>query len=124
MGLAERLNGQHLKPRNISELKTALESIFRDLSQHCPDVKIILFGSFAKKTANQDSDLDLAVVIPDTVNKKEFRKSFYKSRTAVHIAVDFIFRNQSEYLSMSDENPIDTEIRETGIEIYPVWKFL
>ena len=92
---------------------------FESLRPH----QILLFGSFASKTSTTESDLDIAVVLPDAVDKKSFRTEFYKNRTRIHIPVDFIFRNQTEFENLKNENPVDFEINQKGIELYPEWKF-
>ncbi|MFZ4403178.1 MAG: hypothetical protein ACOYOK_03675 [Pseudobdellovibrionaceae bacterium] len=69
-----------------------------------------------------NSDLDLAVVLPDSIDKRNFKKNFYKNRTRIKIPVDFIFRNEKDFLPGAEESLIDQVILESAIEIYPRWR--
>lgn len=56
-----------------------IDEIVRILVNECQPEKIILFGSYAQGTANEDSDLDLAIVkktdLPPHKRSTEFRKA-------------------------------------------------
>ena len=84
-------------------------------------IKVIVFGSVARRLATIQSDYDLAVIVDDAIRLKEFRHQFYFQRQKVKFPVDFIFRSQSQFEQKKESNPIDNEIAETGIEIYPHW---
>lgn len=54
----------------LSEIKNILNEIYGERL-----IDIILYGSFARDEATQDSDIDIAVVLRDEVNKfKEIRR--------------------------------------------------
>lgn len=61
------------------------------------------------------------MIVDDAIHLKEFRHQFYFQRQKVKFPVDFIFRSQSQFEQKKESNPIDNEIAETGIEIYPHW---
>lgn len=109
------------KARNISDVSEEIKTVLKELSSLCPDVRVMLFGSFSQGTASDSSDLDLAVILPDAVDLKIFKKDFYKTRTRIQIPVDFIFRNQSQFANLGSDNPVDDEIRQNGIELFPRW---
>jgi len=123
MSLADRLWGQDSRPCKLVDVQEDLKIVIQDLVKVSPNIRIFLFGSFAKKTATQTSDLDLAVILTDQMDKKSFRKEFYSRRTRIHIPIDFIFRNESEFQSSRADYPVDDEIKGVGIELYPQWKF-
>jgi len=123
MSLADRLWGQDSRPCKLADVQEDLKIVIQDLVKVSPNIRIFLFGSFAKKTATQTSDLDLAVILTDQMDKKSFRKEFYSRRTRIHIPIDFIFRNESEFQSSRADYPVDDEIKGVGIELYPQWKF-
>lgn len=42
-----------------------LQAVAAEIASHCPVERVVLFGSRARNTATDDSDVDLAVVLPD-----------------------------------------------------------
>ncbi|MCK4224814.1 MAG: nucleotidyltransferase domain-containing protein [candidate division Zixibacteria bacterium] len=59
---------EHLLPR----IREILKSIYGNTL-----VEVILYGSFARNTPNEDSDIDIAVVLKGKVNKaKEINKIY------------------------------------------------
>lgn len=119
VGLANRLWGQNLQNRKLAEVSEELQIVISDLTKLCSGVKILLFGSFAKGLSTVESDLDLAIILPDAVDKKNFKKDFFKVRTRIQLPIDFIFRNETEYQANASDSAIDQEIHETSIELYP-----
>jgi len=89
--------------------------------------KIILFGSYAKGTATEDSDIDLVVIL-DT---EEFAKTFDErmdrrrpvSRALLEInrlfSMDIIVysKGEFEYLDKKESDFV-REVKDTGREIY------
>lgn len=119
MGLADRLWGKNSKIQCISDIQDVLEIIINDLCSVHPSIEIYLFGSYAKETATVSSDLDIAVILPDDMSKKKFRKEFYVKRSPINIPVDFIFKHKSELEHPSEEDHVADEVRITGKKIYP-----
>lgn len=64
---------------NIMVTQQQIDEIVRILVDECQPEKIILFGSYASGTANEDSDLDLAIVkktdLPPHKRSTEFRRA-------------------------------------------------
>ena len=56
--------------KNQAELDTLLDSVINKVTSSMSVDKIILFGSYAKGNANDDSDIDIAVVSPDLSEHK------------------------------------------------------
>ena len=83
--------------------------------------KIILFGSYAYGTPNENSDLDL-VVIKDTYSDKWQEKSKIRNALkSIRVSKDILVENSSYFLSHSDENWINTALydaRSKGILLY------
>jgi predicted nucleotidyltransferase len=89
--------------------------------------KVILFGSYARGTANEDSDIDLLVVL----NTDKFAKTFKEKierRTPISMALldvnrsfamDIIVYSKGEfdYLKSKGDNFVK-EVENTGIELY------
>jgi predicted nucleotidyltransferase len=65
---------------------------------------IILFGSAARGTMGQDSDLDLLVVVPDGVHRRRTAQAVYKSLKGIGFAKDVVVVTESDIREYGD-NP-------------------
>lgn len=52
--------------------KQLLQSLVQRIRQIEPDSQVYIFGSFAKKKMTEESDIDLAVIVPDHWKTKSF----------------------------------------------------
>ena len=76
--------------------------------------KVYLFGSYAKKTDTDDSDIDLALIINNLSDEKRFDLQVQ----LMLLASDFDLRIEPHPISNSDfnlNNPFVAEILKTGI---------
>lgn len=122
MGLADMLEqNQNNGLRSAEEIRDTLHLLIADLKKINADIEVYVFGSVARGEATDFSDYDIAVVIPDNVDKKKFRSDFYAQRTKIKYPVDFIFRHKHEISSQSDANIINDVIKAEGVQIYPLW---
>jgi predicted nucleotidyltransferase len=121
MGLADRIWGQSNKVVTSEFFRENLETLVQDASRLCPQCRVILFGSIAKNKAHQDSDIDIAIILPDTVDKAKFCKKFYKTRTRISRPADIFFKNDAEFLNMANPSPVVSEIQTSGVELFPHW---
>ena len=79
-------------------------------------VAIILFGSYAKGTAHEDSDIDIAIVIDefrDNIIDEEVE--FMKMRKGIDYRIEPHIIRTNDYKEIS--NPFVKEVIETGIKI-------
>ena len=74
-----------------------------------PD-KIILFGSFAYGTPNEDSDLDLLVIKNSYDNKWEVKSRIRKALKSIRIPKDILVEDEAYFLAHSDKNWINTAL--------------
>jgi predicted nucleotidyltransferase len=89
-------------------------------------VKVILFGSYAKGTATEDSDIDLAVVLPGPAVKtcRERLDRSHPVNVAMRLlrrdyAMDIVVRSTEEYMQMrSMRDSFWQEIEKTGRVLY------
>jgi predicted nucleotidyltransferase len=58
--------------------------------------KIILFGSYAQGSADENSDVDLLVVMNTKKRPIAQRYEIYKSLTPIHFALDIIVRTEDD----------------------------
>jgi len=81
-------------------------------------VTAYLFGSYAKETQNEDSDIDLALIIDHLRDDEKFDVQLQ----FMLLASQFDTRIEPHPISIEDfnsNNPFASEIKRTGIEIKP-----
>jgi uncharacterized protein len=77
---------------------------------------VYVFGSYAKKISNQDSDIDLAIIFKDLDDSKRFDVQVQLMLLASQIDT----RIEPHPISHNDfysDNPFVVEIKKTGFEI-------
>ncbi|MCL2101127.1 MAG: nucleotidyltransferase domain-containing protein [Fibromonadales bacterium] len=89
--------------------------------------KVILFGSYAKGTATEDSDIDLVVILDteefartfsERMNRKQpVNKALRKIRSDFAMDIVVYSNGEFEYLDKKESSFI-REIKSSGIEIY------
>jgi predicted nucleotidyltransferase len=83
--------------------------------------KIILFGSYAYGTPNENSDIDLCI-IEDKIDSKIKEKTKIRNLLKdIKISKDILVEEEEYFLTHSDENWINTALydaRHKGIVIY------
>ena len=78
--------------------------------------QVYLFGSYAKESENQSSDIDIAFIIKDIADDEKFDLQVQ----LILIASDFDMRIEPHILSEAEFHswyPLSVEIRKTGIEL-------
>jgi len=79
-------------------------------------VKVFLFGSYAKRSATADSDIDIAFIIKDLKDDEKFDIQVQ----LMLFASKFDMRIEPHPISNSDfnsNNPFVAEIKKTGVEL-------
>lgn len=76
--------------------------------------KIILFGSYAKGNFNEDSDIDIAVVLKDFNNLSEIQLDLMRLRRPIDSRIEPHPFRENEF---SISNPIVNEIVKHGKDI-------
>lgn len=80
---------------------------------------IILFGSKAQGTDNDNSDIDLLVLIEGVENKRQMAQKLYKELMHFKVAIDLIIETPANYLKYKKEKSfIYYQIDKTGKIIY------
>ena len=81
-----------------------------------PVSKLLIFGSYAKNTATNDSDIDVCVVSPtfgkDVVDEMQF---LFKKRRNIDSRIEPYPSSLSEFEKI--ESPLMSEVRKYGLEI-------
>ena len=93
----------------IEEIAIMLEEILRDK----PVYQVILFGSYAKKQATKNSDVDLVIDTNSKLKGFALLKLICEIKEKLQKEVDGF-----EKYEILDNSLIDKEIKETGVIIY------
>lgn len=107
------------KKLSKSEIKKIIDELYRALKrEQVPITQVVLFGSYAKNTADVDSDIDVALI----VNSKKAKTAQGKLREVNWIAKQVNVKLEPHIISTTDmQNPflsIVAEICKTGKVMY------
>ena len=83
---------------NKKLLRCALDLLVDD----CRPRKIILFGSYARGTAKEDSDIDLLIVLNKTKNKINDAVRLNRLLSPLRLSVDLVVVDSETYNYWSD----------------------
>jgi len=100
---------------DISILNT-VEKYIEEISKHYSIDAIILFGSHAKGTNNEDSDIDIAVVSSDIQDKFDDMVKLMNLRWDIDLRIEPHPIKTEEF--KENETPFIDEVIRTGIELY------
>jgi predicted nucleotidyltransferase len=81
-----------------------LDEVVKRTVKAVQPLRIILFGSAARGTMGQESDLDLLVVVPDGVHRRRTAQAVYKSLRGIGFAKDIVVVTESDIREYGD-NP-------------------
>jgi|SRR3989344_3468541 len=107
------------------KFKAILESLISKLTKKYPSelLSIVLFGSYAKGTANKQSDIDLMFIIND-LKDKNLRETIERECASIryshNIKISPLMTNIEEFKKMLKEKELNVgkEVREYGISLY------
>lgn len=99
---------------NRQEIYGKIDEFIERLKEELPIDVVYLFGSFAKNTIHEGSDIDLVVV-------GDFKESFLKRIERVieltDLPIEPLVYTKQEFKEMVDaKNPLITEVLKTGIK--------
>ena len=98
------------------EIADILEKYIAIVKENYDVVAIILFGSYAKGTEHEDSDIDIAVVTDDIKTDKfdeEVKLTLLRRKIDSRIEPHIIKVEEYE----NDETPFVVEVKNTGIKV-------
>jgi len=97
------------KVYSIEEIKKLLQQIL----ENTPVYNVTLFGSYAKNTANKNSDLDLVIDTRETLMGFKLYSLITKIEEAFQKQVDGFEKSE-----IIENSKIDEEIKKTGVVVY------
>lgn len=104
----------------VAEVETLLPEMTRRLAAEFDPCQIYLFGSHAWGQPNEDSDVDLFVIVPDS--DESSRERGLRARTCLkdlRVAKDILVKTQAEVDWASRVYAsLESEILECGVKLY------
>lgn len=100
--------------------KDTIDAVVKKLVEVYSPLGIYLFGSYAWGKPNEDSDLDILVIIKDSLDKPHKRiVKGLKSLRSLRIPKDLIVSTKNEFeISSSDKATLFYKIKEEGQKLY------
>ena len=104
----------------LQEIKYEIDKLVTEIKNKFPDTEIILFGSHANGKATNESDIDLCVIIEQSLTRKidlikEIRKLIVPISTK---PVDIIVYNRDEFIRRSELcTTFEFKIKNEGLKI-------
>lgn len=103
-----------ITPQIIEEVKKRLIETYNP-------VEIYIFGSYARGTADEESDLDLLIIVDECDPKDRYKamSEGYRALFGLNISKDIIVLSKSEF-DIAAKNPqrIFYHIKENGTQFY------
>ena len=98
------------------EILNSINAFIKEIKKHYNIKTIILFGSYAKGTEHEDSDIDIAVITDDIKTDR-----FDEEIKLMQLRWDIDLRIEPHIISISDyennETPFVIEVKNTGIKV-------
>jgi predicted nucleotidyltransferase len=111
-----------MRPYETPEIQEKLNIIKESVLQTVPDTEAIyLFGSYAYGEPHKDSDLDICVVVPDSVKKRELDLMVeigmaYSGK--LHFPTDLLVKKSSSFTKRKTGPTLDKVIANRGVRFY------
>lgn len=98
------------------EILNSIKKYIEEISRYYKIDAVILFGSYAKGTNTEDSDIDIAVVSNDIKDRHDDMVVLMKLRRNIDLRIEPHPIKTEEF--KENETPFIDEIINTGIELY------
>jgi predicted nucleotidyltransferase len=103
----------------MPDTSKSIESLVQNIVETVHPLKIILFGSYARGTENQESDIDVLVVMPEGVHCRRTAQLLYRQIKRIGIPFDILVTTPSTLEKHKDNiGLIYRAILKEGREIY------
>ena len=96
-----------------------IDQLVKSVVEAVQPLKIILFGSSARDDATADSDVDLLVIMPEGVHRRETARHLYKHLGETGIPVDILVATPDDLKRHKDNiGLIYRTVLQEGKEVY------
>ncbi len=96
------------------EIIETAERFAKQIPQNLKVKKTYLFGSYAKGTEREESDIDIAIVLGNMTDFYETQMQLMRLRRKIDLRIEPHPISEKDF---NDLNPFAFEIKKTGIEI-------
>ena len=98
---------------DVNILKS-VEEYIKEISKHYSIQEVYLFGSYAKGTNHEDSDIDVAIIINSDCNVFDLMVELMMLTQNIDLRIE---PHPIQVKDFEDGNPFVQEIIETGIKV-------
>lgn len=96
-----------------------IQNIVTQIHQLIHPIKIILFGSAARDEANENSDIDLLIVMPEGTRKRNTAQFLYSKLSNIKVPYDIIIATPKDLETHKDNiGLVYKTVLEEGKTIY------
>ena len=102
--------------------KEKIQEVTKRLVEAYQPIAIYLFGSYAWGEPDEDSDIDLMIVVADKFNSEwDYRKKGNRALAGVGVSVDFLFNTPEDFKKRAKLRPnLEYLIKQNGIKLYEI----
>lgn len=102
--------------------KNLLRNLIHLIQKIEPHARVLIFGSFVKNKFTAESDIDLAVIVPDHWSQKDFLDQLYCAGPISTWPLDLLVFKKSYFEEKSMIGGVCFDIAELNVELYPHWR--
>ena len=100
--------------RSFTDIQHVVSDLVTHILTHAGQADIYLIGSYVRGAADEFSDIDLVVVIPDAQDPAQTSFAISQNRPWRKFAVDLMVINRHEFEKMCDTGGIAFEAKHHG----------
>jgi len=105
----------------INDIEDDINALKKIILDNVPTEQIYVFGSYANGTPNQDSDIDIYIVMKDDAPMREWDAMDTVNYERIHKVqkpVDVLVARRSRFLHRQAGHTLENNVAKNGIKIY------
>ncbi len=117
--LLSKLANIQIEPKKMKNYSQVLSSLLKRIVEEIKPLRVILFGSVARNTMSEESDIDLLVVMPEGTHRRHTAQLIYKNIRNIGVPFDVLVVTDRDLEKHKNSmGLIYQEILAEGIEVY------
>ena len=85
-----------MKNQSIEKLEKAIKFLVQRIVVEVHPLRVLLFGSIARGVQNENSDIDLLVIMPEGIHRRKTAQKLYQNIEGVGVPFDLIVATESD----------------------------